>query len=94
MQPLRPTRTCSSIRFFVVVVVVVVVFFFDLLEKVHFCFEPLALAASRINCYNVVLNGGRIDVFSGNFDRFWTEIRHSSPSWFSATPRIWNWCYR
>lgn len=61
--------------------------------QIHFCFEPLALAASRLNCYNVVLNGGRIDMFDGNFELFWKQVAVSSPKWFSATPRIWNWLY-
>lgn len=39
------------------------------------------------------MNGGRIDMFSGNFSRFWDEVRDTKPHWFSATPRIWNWCY-
>ncbi len=64
-----------------------------LLPQVHFLFEPMALAASRINCYNVVLNGGRVDVFDGSFDTFWLQLRISSPTWFSATPRIWNWAF-
>lgn len=40
-----------------------------------FCFEPLALAASRINTWRSLLNGGRIDMFSGDFSRFWTEVK-------------------
>jgi long-subunit acyl-CoA synthetase (AMP-forming) len=59
----------------------------------HFCFEPLALAACRINTWVVLLNGGRVDCFSGNFNEFWNELRLSSPHWFSAAPRIWNWLY-
>ncbi len=114
-----------------------------------FVFEPLALAASRINTWRSLLNGGRIDMFSGNFSRFWSlflsfslshflffffffsslllllllffffsslllsplsplsllsslsqhpthlrdEVKATKPDWFSATPRIWNWCY-
>ena len=62
-------------------------------ERVNFCYQPLAWAADRDAAISSFLGGGRVAFSTGNIDRLMEEIALVRPTQFSATPGIWNKIY-
>ena len=64
-----------------------------LIEKVGFCYEPLAWASERDAILRTFFRGGRTGFSTGDMSRFMEELALVRPNGFSTTPAIWNKIY-
>ena len=64
-----------------------------LIERIVFCYRPLAWAADRDAAISTFLNGGRIGFSTGDVNRLMEELAIVRPTQFSAPPNIWNKIY-
>jgi fatty acid CoA ligase FadD9 len=64
-----------------------------LLERITFCYRPLAWAADRDTVTRTFLDGGRIGFSTGDVSRLMEELAIVRPTHFSAPPSIWNKIY-
>jgi len=65
----------------------------SLLERITFCYRPLAWAADRDAAMGAFFSGGRTGFSTGDVSRLMEELAIVRPTQFSAPPSIWNKIY-
>ena len=63
------------------------------IDRVVLSYRPLAWGADRNTIITVILSGGRVGFSTGNPSRLMEEIALVRPTYFSASPSIWNKIY-
>ncbi len=64
-----------------------------MVERITFCYRPLAWAADRDGAIGTFLSGGRIGFSTGDVSRLMEELAIVRPTYFAAPPSIWNKIY-
>ena len=58
-------------------------------DLISFIFAPLSWSSERFSAYGTIAIGGRMAFWSGSMESFFFEAKLTSPTYFSAPPRIW-----